>query len=250
MHFLWPELKALCYRYHLRRKDLPPQIRKNLRVLDVRDIKRALNEIEFVVFDTETTGLNVKRGDGIVSISALRIKNGRIDLSDLFHEMINPSCSIPPSSVIIHEIRPQMVAGKPALEEVLPRFIGYIGSSVLVAHNTKVDMSFLNREMIRLYGFPIQNMALDTVHVDQMLVLKKTRVSERRKIRMDSSLSALAERYSVPMEGRHSSLGDALTTAQMFQRMIKEAQACGIVSLKDLVRNIFYTGTHHSPFHY
>jgi DNA polymerase-3 subunit epsilon len=111
-------------------------------------------------------------------------------------------------------------------------------------------MSFLNREMIRLYGFPIQNMALDTVHVDQMLVLKKTRVSERRKIRMDSSLSALAERYSVPMEGRHSSLGDALTTAQMFQRMIKEAQACGIVSLKDLVRNIFYTGTHHSPFHY
>lgn len=242
MHFLWPELKALYYRYHLRRKDLPPQIRKNLRVLDVRDIKRALNEIEFVVFDTETTGLNAKRGDGIISISALRIKNGRIDLSDLFHELINPNCSIPPSSVIIHEIRPQILAGKPAFDQVLPRFIGYIGSSVLVAHNAKVDLSFLNREMIRLYGFPIQNRALDTIHVDQMLV-SKTPFSERRKIRIDSSLGALAERYSVPMEGRHSSLGDALTTAQIFQKMIREAQTCGIVSLKDLVRNIFYTGT-------
>jgi len=248
MHFLWPELKALYYRYHLRRKDLPPQIRKNLGVLDVLDIKKPIDETEFVVFDTETTGLNAKGGDGIVSISALRIKNGRIDLSDLFHELINPTCNIPPSSVIIHEIRPQMVAGKPTLEETLPHFVEYVGFSVLVAHNAKVDLSFLNREMVRLYGFPIQNIVLDTIHVDQMLVSKKTPFSERRKIRIDSSLGALSERYSVPMAGRHSSLGDALTTAQIFQRMIKEAQKCGIISLKDLVRNIFYTGTHHSPF--
>jgi DNA polymerase-3 subunit epsilon len=250
MYFLWLRLKALYYHYRLRREKLPPQIRENLRVLDVLDIKKPINKTEFVVFDTETTGLNVKKGDGILSISAVRIKNGRIDLSNLFHELINPNCEIPPSSVIIHEIRPQMVAGKPPVEEVLPQFIGYIGPSVLIAHNAKVDLSFLNREMIRLYGFPIQNMVLDTIHVDQMLVLKKNRFSKRGEMLMDSSLSALAERYSVPMEGRHSSLGDALITAQIFQRMIREAQTCGIISFKDFVKNIFYTGPPHSPFHY
>ncbi|HXX35627.1 MAG TPA: 3'-5' exonuclease [Thermodesulfobacteriota bacterium] len=248
MQSLWPRLKALYYRYRLRQRDFPPQIQENLKIHDILDVRKPINETEFVVFDTETTGLDAKGGDGIVSISAVRIKNGRIDLSDLFHALINPSCSIPSSSVIIHEIRPQMVAGKPTLEEMLPHFVEYIRFAVLVAHNAKVDMVFLNRGMVRLYGFPIQNMVLDTIHVDQMLEMKKNRFSRRDKILMDTSLSALAERYSVPVEGRHSSLGDALTTAQIFQRMIREAQTFGIISLKDLVRSIFYTGTHHSPF--
>lgn len=248
MHFLWPRLKALYYQYRLREKEFPPPIRENLNVLKLLDVNRSILETEFVVFDTETTGLNAKGGDSIVSISAVRMKNGRIDLSDIFHELVNPNRDIPPQTVIIHEIRPQMVAEKPTLEKVLPDFMGYIGSSVLVAHHARVDMSFLNREMIRSYGFPIQNMVLDTVLINQMLVLKKTRVADRKKIKIENSLSALAEHYSVILEGCHSSLGDALTTAQIFQKMIREIQNGGMVSLKDLVRGVFYTGTHPSPF--
>jgi DNA polymerase-3 subunit epsilon len=201
-----------------------------------------------VVFDTEATGLNAKGEDSLVSISAVRMRHGRIDLSDIFHELVNPNRDIPRQTVILHEIRPQMVVEKPALEKVLPNFISYIGSSVLVAHHARVDMSFLNREMIRLYGFPIQNMVLDTVLINQMLVLKKTRVADRKNIQIENSLSALAERYSVIPEGRHSSLGDALTTAQIFQKMLREIQNGGMVTLKDLVKGVFYTGTHPSPY--
>jgi DNA polymerase-3 subunit epsilon len=201
-----------------------------------------------VVFDTEATGLDAKGEDSLVSISAVRMKNGRIDLSDIFHELVNPNRDIPPHTVILHEIRPQMVAEKPPLEKVLPHFMDYIGSSVLIAHHARVDMSFLNREMIRLYGFPILNMVLDTVLINQMLVLKKTRVSDRKKIKIESSLNALAERYSVIPEGRHSSLGDALTTAQIFQKMLREIQNGGMLTLKDLVKGVFYTGTHASPY--
>ena len=250
MHFLWPRLKTLYYQYRLRAKEFPPPIRENLNVLNLLDVNQSILETEFVVFDTEATGLNAKGGDSIVSISAVRMKNGRIDLSDIFHELVNPNRDIPSQTVIIHEIRPQMVAEKPTLEKVLPDFMGYIGSSVLVAHHARVDMSFLNREMIRSYGFPIQNMVLDTVLINQMLVLKKTRVADRKKIKIENRLSALAEHYSVILEGHHSSLGDALTTAQIFQKMIREVQNGGMVSLKDLVRGVFYTGTHPSPFYH
>jgi len=250
MHFLWPRLKALYYQYRLREKEFPPPIRENLNVLNILDVNQSILETEFVVFDTETTGLNVRKGDGILSISAVRMKKGRIDLADVFHELINPNRGIPSQSVIAHEILPRMVIGKPTLQDILPDFIGYIGSSILVAHHAGLDMAFLNSEMIRLYGFPIQNMVLDTALVDQMLVLKKTQISMRRKVQIDSSLTALAERYRVSLEGHHSSMGDALTTAQIFQKMIRGAQSCGIVSLKDLFKNIFYIGTHHNSFHH
>jgi DNA polymerase-3 subunit epsilon len=248
MLFLWPYLKARYLQHRLRRRHLPAEVRENLNVLSLLDVKRPTLETDFVVFDTETTGLNPKGGDSIVSLSAVRVKHGRIDLSDLFHELINPDRPIPPPAVIIHEILPRMVAGKPTLEKVLPRFIGYVGSSVLVAHHAKVDVSFLNLEMRRLYGFPIQNIVLDTVQMDQMLVLKKTPISMRRKITIKSSLSVLAERYHVAMENQHTSLGDALTTAQIFQVMLREAQGLGIFLLRDLVRSVFLTGTYQSPF--
>jgi DNA polymerase-3 subunit epsilon len=193
---------------------------------------KPIAEAEFVIFDTETTGLNVKRGDRIVSISAVRLKEGRIHLSDAFHEIINPDRDIPSASAVIHEILPRMVNGKPTIECILPKFIAYIGSSVLVAHHEWLDLSFLNREMCRLYGFPIQNMILDTAVLDHALLKKKTPAT----METDSTLGAVAERYHVTVEGLHSSFWDALVTAQIFQHMIKEVQWLGILSLKDLLK--------------
>jgi DNA polymerase-3 subunit epsilon len=172
----------------------------------------------------------------MVSISAIRLKEGRIDLSDAFHEIINPGRDIPSTSAVIHEILPRMVTGKPTIEKVLPDFITYIGASVLVAHHEWLDMSFLNRDMCRLYGIPIQNVVLDTVALNRALLAKKTSASMIGTMKIDSTLGALAERYHVTVEELHSSFWDALATAQIFQQMIKEAQRLGILSLKDLFR--------------
>jgi DNA polymerase-3 subunit epsilon len=203
------------------------------------DLKQPIGEIEFVVFDTETTGLNVKRGDRILSLSAVRLKKGRIDLSDTFHEFVNPHRDIPSKTAVIHEILPRMVDGKPPIDEVLPRFIVYVGSSVLVAHHEWLDMSFLNWEMTRLYGFPMLNIVLDTALLDQALVLMKTPSFMRDSTRLNSTLAAVAERYRITIEQQHSSFWDALATAQIFQKMIKEAQQRKIISLKDLIRVAF-----------
>ena len=236
MKMLWRRLKNHYYQRHLRREDSPDVIRNYLQAFNGFDFNKPITETEFVIFDTETTGLNVKRGDRIVSISGVRLKEDRIDLSDVFHEIVNPNRDIPSTSTIVHEILPRMVNGKPTIEKVLPDFIKYIGASVLVAHHEWLDMSFLNREMARLYGIPVQNIVLDTVVLDHVLIAKKTPASMTATMKVDSTLSAVAERYHVTVEELHSSFWDALATAQIFQQMIKEVQRLGILRLRDLLK--------------
>jgi len=236
MKLLFRRLRNHYFQRHLRRKDLPEVIRNYLQAFHGFDFNKPITETEFVIFDTETTGLNVKKGDRIVSISAVRLKEGRIDLSDAFHEIINPDRDISSASAVIHEILPRMVNGKPTIEHILPKLIAYIGSSILVAHHEWLDMSFLNREMCRLYGIPIQNIVVDTAVLDHVLLTKKTPASMIATMKIDSTLGAVAERYHVAVEGLHSSFWDALATAQIFQQMIKEVQGLGILSLRDFLK--------------
>ena len=238
MRLVWVRFKKFYYLYLLRRRELPAVLRDHIETCFRLDLGQPVQEVSFVVFDTETTGLHAKRGDRILSISAVRLKHGRIDLSDTFHEIINPNRDIPSKTAVIHGILPRMVDGKPMLEEILPSFIEYIGSSVLVAHHAWLDMTFLNREMVRLYRISIQNPVLDTAILDQ--AFRSTRSpSSGDDGKVNTSLPALAERYHVPMEGHHSSFGDALTTAQIFQQMLRNAQNQGIFSLKDLLRKAY-----------
>jgi DNA polymerase III subunit epsilon len=236
MKMIWRRLRHHYYQRHLRRKDLPEVMRDYLQAFHGFNFNKPIVETEFVIFDTETTGLSAKRGHRIVSISAVRLKEGRIDLSDVFHEIVNPNRDIPSASTVIHGILPHMVNGKPTIEEILPYFIRYIGTSVLVAHHEWLDMSFLNREMARIHGIPIQNFVLDTAVLDQVLMQKKRPGHMPATIRMGSTLGAVAERYHVTIEELHSSFWDALTTAQIFQQMIKRIQGLGILYLKDLLK--------------
>ncbi len=216
---------------------MPVAIRDYLRACLALDLRRTVSETDFVVFDTETTGLHAKKGDRIVSISALRLRQGRIDLSDTFHAIVNPNRNIPAKTAVIHGILPRMVDGKPTLEEILPDFVEYVGSSILVGHHTWLDMTFLNQEMVRLYGFPMQNLVLDTVILDR--AFRENISSSQDRTNGSSSLDALAERYRVQVNGHHSSFGDALATAQIFQQILKQAQKRGVLSLKGLLRKAY-----------
>jgi DNA polymerase-3 subunit epsilon len=235
MNTLFFQLRGFYYSQKLRGRDLPPAARANLRLFRHLSLKASISDADFVVFDTETTGLKAAKGDRILSLSAIRIKGGRIDLSDLFHELVNPGRDIPSETATVHEILPRMVAEKPLFKEVLPAFLEYIGSSALVAHHAWLDMTFLNGEMLRRFGFPVQNPVLDTVVLGRALLAGRKRPMQGVPDQ-DSSLSALAARYQVRIEERHSSFGDALATALIFQKMLKEAQQSGIARLKDLLR--------------
>jgi DNA polymerase III alpha subunit (gram-positive type) len=132
-----------------------------------------------------------------------------------------------------------MVEGKPTIDEILPNFLKYIGTAILVAHHEWLDMSFLNKEMTCLYGLPIQNLVIDTAILDRAFVLMKTPSSQRETIEINSTLDAVADRYKISVEERHSSFWDAMATAQIFQKMIREAETLGIVNLKDLLKLAF-----------
>ena len=231
----WLRVRNRYLRWSVRNRVLPQEARQNLLALDGLKLGVAVGDIPFVIFDLETTGVDAAGGDRVVSISALRMKAGRIDLADAFYSLVNPARDIPARSVVIHGILPGMVDGKPTIETLLPGFLRFAGASVLVGHQSWLDVSFLSGEMKRLYGFPIQNPVLDTALLDGRLGRDRDGSSASGGERADRRLAALARRYRIDPEGLHSSFGDALTTAQIFQQMLKVAERSGIRCLGDLL---------------
>ncbi len=219
---------------------MPTEVRDHIRACLSIDFNQSLRNTDFAVFDTETTGLRASRGDRIVSISAVLLRDYRIDLAKSFHTLVNPDRDIPSHAARVHGILPNMVEGKPYLEEVLPKFLEHVGRSVLVGHHVWLDMTFLNREMKRLYGVSMQNVVLDTAILDQAFMSMGFHAVPREVARANTSLRGLTERYGIANEEQHSSFSDALATAQIFQKMIKQAEGCGVRSLKDLLRLAYH----------
>ena len=106
-----------------------------------------------VVFDVETTGLSPMRGHRIIEIGAVRLEKGTITTS--FHSLIACGRPISKGAQRVHGITGDMLSGRPPPEGVFVDFRAFIGKSVLVAHNTRFDRSFLRNEFGRLgWGLP------------------------------------------------------------------------------------------------
>ncbi len=188
---------------------------------------RPLDGLQYVVFDTETTGLLPDEGDEIVQIAAVRIVNGRMLTGETFDTLVNPGRPIPARSTQVHGITEDMVADAPPVLETLERFHAYCGDAVLVAHNAPFDMEFLRRAEPKL-GLRFKNRVLDTVLLSAMLYGRTE----------EHSLDALAERLCVgiPEERRHTALGDSIATAEVFLKMLPMLAGQGFVTLGDTIR--------------
>jgi len=150
-----------------------------------------LSELEYVVFDTETTGLNLSQGDKVISISAVRIRRGRVQHADIFHTLVNPGRSIPPESEIFTTSRITWWADAPSMNEVYPQFVKYVGDSILVAHNAAFDKKCLDMAAA-MAGLPqINNPILDTLFLSYGL----------HKGTEGHGLDAMAERMGITIEG-------------------------------------------------
>ena len=193
-------------------------------VLEREDLLRAdLADLEYVVFDTETTGLQISQGDKVVSISAVRIRRGRVQNADIFHTLVNPGRHIPAESVAFHHIEDHMVVDAPSMSEVYPQFVKYAGDSVLVAHNAAFDKKCLDMAAAEA-GLPqVDNPILDTLFLSVGL----------HNGTEGHSLDAMAERMGVTIEGRHTSLGDARATAQVFLGLVALLPARGVRTLAE-----------------
>lgn len=182
---------------------------------------RLLGELSFTVFDTETTGLNPSEGDQIIQIGAARIVNGKLLRQESFEQLVNPGRLIPAATVPIHGITQDMVRGKPPITEVLPAFYTFAQDTVLVAHNAAFDMKFLQLQE-RHTGLVFNHPVLDTLLLSA--VVHPNQESHR--------LEAIAERFNITVLGRHTALGDAIVTAEVWLRLLPLLQAMGITTLR------------------
>ena len=184
--------------------------------------KRLLGELVFTVFDTETTGLDPRGGDEIISIGAVRIVNGRLLHTEKIDQLIDPRRPVPAESTKYHGIDAQMLAGKPTIDKVLPFFHRFAQNTVLVGHNVAFDLRMLQMKE-KSTGIRFSNPVLDTMHLAAMV----------HPAHHDHSLDTIAGRLGVVLTKRHDALGDAIATGEIFLKLIPLLNAKGIYTLKE-----------------
>ncbi|MBD3892972.1 exonuclease domain-containing protein [Hydrogenophaga sp.] len=182
--------------------------------------ERRLCDLAYTVFDTETTGLNPSQGDEIIQIGAVRVVNQKLLHQECFDQLVDPQRPIPQASIPIHGIEPEMVAGQPTIDTVLPAFHAFAQDTVLVAHNAAFDMRFLQIKQEQA-GVVFDHPVLDTLLLSALL--HPNQDSHR--------LEAIAERLNLTIIGRHTALGDAMVTAEVFLRLIPLLAEKGIHTL-------------------
>ena len=180
-----------------------------------------LGDLSYTVFDTETTGLNPSQGDEIIQIGAMRVVNRRLLRNECFEQFIDPGMPLPRRSIDITGITPDMLAGQPVIAKVLPNFRAFVGDTVLVAHNAAFDMRFLELKE------PSTGIRFDRPVLDTLLLSAVIFDSHE-----EHRLEAIAERLGVSIVGRHTAVGDAMVTGEVFLRMIPLLAEKGVRTLR------------------
>ncbi|WP_370206958.1 3'-5' exonuclease [Pararhodobacter marinus] len=184
-----------------------------------------LEDLTFVVFDTETTGLSPS-SDSVVQIAAVRLVNGRRLENEVFDTLVDPKRPIPPGSTDVHGITDSMVVGAPDIAEAGWQFHKFAEGAVLIAHNAPFDMEFLRRQEAAI-GKAFDHPILDTVLLSAVIFGQLEQ----------HSLDALTARLgiTIPDEARHTALGDAVATAEAFLRLVPMLKARGLSTFGQVV---------------
>jgi DNA polymerase-3 subunit epsilon len=182
-----------------------------------------LMDVPFCVLDLETTGLSPDT-EGITEIGAVRYEQG-IE-TGRFQTLVSPDAPIPARVTVITGITQAMLVDAPRIGEALPSLLEFIGNAVIVGHNVRFDISFLNAASLRLGYGRLANRSVDTLRLAQRLVRKEVR---------SLKLSSLAAHFGSPTAPNHRALDDSLATAHVFWCLLELAGSIGVTHLDDLL---------------
>src|SRR6187551_732619 len=160
------------------------------------DLGTPLSEVVFCVLDLETTGGTAADG-GITEIGAVKLCGGQ-DIGR-FRTFVNPGHSIPRQITQLTGISESMVADAPPPDAVLPTFLEFLGDAVIVGHNVRYDLGYLNAAMERSGREKLPNRVLDTLRLARRLVRDEV---------PNCRLGTLANRFRLPNQPSHRALDD------------------------------------------
>ena len=189
-----------------------------------------LEQSNFAILDTETTGLRVSKGDKVVSVASIKISEFKIREDVILDELVNPQIKIPEQSTMIHNIKDEDVKDKPTLIEIEDKILKFIKKSVLVGHNIDFDIKFLknNAKNTNLANRMKVIQPIDTIHLTAGLFpdLK------------NYELTSLCEHFNIKADDqvRHSALGDCWLTARLFLFLLNKAKNLGITNITGLIK--------------
>ncbi|PID72535.1 MAG: DNA polymerase III subunit epsilon [Desulfobulbus propionicus] len=211
-----------------------PLIIQNREACRQLDLKKPLEHFDFVVCDTELTGLN-KRKDEIISIGAVRISNLQIALDTTYHTLVQPARIDANRATFVHRITPEQLKLAPTVVEVLPEFISFCSGAVIVGHFISMDMHFLNRVIKKQCGGSLTNPTVDTMTLAKLYKEYAARSGVRFKENPGSLvLDDLTTEFNLPRFKPHDALEDALQTAYLFLFLVKKMRDYGLTTLFDI----------------
>lgn len=187
------------------------------------DMGTPLHDVTFCVVDLETTGGSAADG-GITEIGAARYRGG--ELLGTFCTFVNPGSRIPHQITMLTGITQSMVATAPPPDAVLPTFLEFLGDAVLVGHNVRYDLGYLNALAERTGRPRLTNRVVDTLPLARRLVRDEV---------PNCKLGTLADRLRLPHRPCHRALDDVLATGDLLHYLLERAGRLGVCGLDDLL---------------
>src|SRR5215213_5535417 len=187
-----------------------------------QDLGTHLSEVTFCVVDLETTG--GAETDSITEFGAVKVRGGEVQGE--FQTLVNPRTHIPPLIAVLTGITNSMVANAPVLATVLPTFLSFAESTVIVAHNAPFDVGFLRRSCDQL-GYPSPRWpVIDTAALARQILLRDEVPNCR--------LATLARHFQATTTPNHRALVDARATVDVLHGLIERVGNLGVHTIEDL----------------
>ena len=187
------------------------------------DLGTPLSQVTFVVIDLETTGASPD-SCAVTEVGALKLRAG--ECLGTLETLVNPGVPIPPEITYLTGITESMVLPAPTIEAVLPPLLEFIGGAVIVGHNVRFDLSFLNAALRRNGYAALANLWVDTCALARRLVREEV---------PNCRLGTLAAHFRTARRPNHRAFDDAAATAELLHCLLERAGSIGVLGLDDLL---------------
>ncbi len=198
------------------------------RVKSKANWRTPIEALRFVVFDTETTGLN-PRTDVLLSIGAVEVQQQQIQVDRIFDCQIHREASIhqKAETIEVHGILPGVQESDWPERQAVEAFLDFLGDGILVAHHVAFDVQMIEKSLAQHQGGKLYNHLLDTAALAKELSRGGPKAFD---------LDSLGRRYGIPLQDRHTATGDAYITAVLLLKLLNRLKKRRVATLGDLLR--------------